>query len=118
MRPDRTLTRAARLTGAAVCLLLALSGLGWILRDLSVAREPVHVWWLWAGMPGRPGRGLVWATSLNDLFLCCVQFAAALAVLRSRAAAGALVAVGAVTVALRVPSLWIIREEWLPAAGG
>ncbi|KAF4410395.1 MULTISPECIES: hypothetical protein [Streptomyces] len=117
MGQRRTLARGTRVLGALLCGLLALTGLGWTVRDLAAAAEPGHLWWSWAGLPVRPG-GDVPVTSLTDLFLCTVQAAACVTALRSRrSAAAALAAAGAATVALRLPGLWILRRDEVPPSG-
>ncbi|MCZ0981154.1 hypothetical protein O1L60_25230 [Streptomyces diastatochromogenes] len=60
-----TVTRPARLTGAALCAALALGAAVWILQDLAALRSPADLAWYWAGdhhfltrggppPPGRP----------------------------------------------------------------
>ncbi|MEU7072009.1 hypothetical protein AB0B30_26135 [Streptomyces narbonensis] len=102
-----TVTRPARLTGAAVCAALALIAAVWILEDLAALGSPADLAWSWTGDPGSQYflRGRV-ATSLADPLLLVVSVATAVAALRSRHAASALVATGAVTLALRLPGLW------------
>ncbi|MFE7550740.1 hypothetical protein [Streptomyces gardneri] len=102
-----TVTRPARLTGAALCAALALIAAVWILKDLAALGSPADLAWSWTGDPGTTYlvRGRV-ATSLADPLLLVVCVATAVAALRSRHAASALVATGAVTLALRLPGLW------------
>lgn len=102
-----TVTRPARLTGAALCAALALIAAVWILEDLAELGSPADLAWSWTGDPGSQYfvRGRV-ATSLADPLLLAVCAATAVAALRSRHAASALVATGAVTLALRLPGLW------------
>ncbi|MFF8839665.1 hypothetical protein [Streptomyces sp. NPDC015130] len=102
-----TVTRPARLTGAALCAALALLSAVWILKDLAALGSPADLAWSWTGDPGSQYflRGRV-ATSLADPLLLVVCVATAVAALRSRHAASALVATGSVTLALRLPGLW------------
>ncbi|MEU6879665.1 hypothetical protein [Streptomyces sp. NPDC046712] len=100
-----TVTRAARLTGAALSAALALITAGWLLRDLSaLGGSPAELAWYWAG-DHRTLRGRS-ATSGFDLILTGVYIATAVAALRSPVAASALAATGALTLALRLPGLW------------
>ncbi|WP_254705796.1 hypothetical protein [Streptomyces vilmorinianum] len=100
-----TVTRAARLTGAALSVALALTAAVWIVRDLAATGSPAELAWLWAGdhrflLQSRT------ATSGLDPLLLLVHLATAVAALRSPLAASALAASGAVTLALRIPGLW------------
>ncbi|MBT2438832.1 hypothetical protein J7E93_01555 [Streptomyces sp. ISL-36] len=100
------MTRAARLTGAALCVALALIAVGWILRDLAVTTgSPADLAWYWAGDHRLPLRGRS-ATSGLDPVLIVVYVTTAVAALRSPVAASALAATGAVTLAVRLPGLW------------
>ncbi|MDX2559565.1 hypothetical protein PV371_07885 [Streptomyces sp. TX20-6-3] len=100
-----TVTRPARLTGAALCAALALTAAVWILKDLAALGSPADLAWYWAGDHHFLIRGRS-ATSLIDAVLLVVSAAAAAAALRSRHAASALAATGTVTLALRLPGLW------------
>ncbi|MFD3726370.1 hypothetical protein [Streptomyces sp. NPDC058671] len=100
-----TVTRPARLTGAALCAALALIAAVWILKDLAALGSPADLAWYWAGDHHFLIRGRS-ATSLVDPVLLAVSAATAVAALRSRHAASALAATGAVTLALRLPGLW------------
>ncbi len=100
-----TVTRPARLTGAALCAALALTAAVWILKDLAALGLPVDLAWHWAGDHHLLVRGRS-ATSLTDAVLLVVSVAAAAAAIRSRHAASALAATGTVTLALRLPGLW------------
>ncbi|MER5310160.1 hypothetical protein ABT034_20515 [Streptomyces sp. NPDC002773] len=100
-----TLTRPARLAGAALCAALALIAAVWILKDLAALGSPADLGWYWAGDHHFLIRGRS-ATSLVDPVLLAVSAATAVAALRSRHAASALAATGAVTLALRLPGLW------------
>ncbi|WP_405857266.1 hypothetical protein OG361_25995 [Streptomyces sp. NBC_00090] len=100
-----TVTRPARLTGAALCAALALMAAVWILKDLAVVGSPTDLAWSWTGDHLFLARGRT-ATSFLDPLLLVVSVVTAVAALRSRHAASALVATGAVTLALRLPGLW------------
>ncbi|MFE0654518.1 hypothetical protein ACFVZH_38960 [Streptomyces sp. NPDC059534] len=100
-----TVTRPARLTGAALCAALALIAAVWILKDLAVLGSPADLAWYWAGDHLFLIRGRA-ATSLTDPVLLLVSVTGAVAALRSRHAASALAATGTVTLALRLPGLW------------
>ncbi|MGW6539603.1 hypothetical protein ACWGBV_29720 [Streptomyces sp. NPDC055051] len=100
-----TVTRPARLTGAALAAVLALVPFVWILRDLAVLGSPEDLFRYWAGDRFRPS-GVRSATTLLDPVLCLASAATALAALRSRHAAAALAATGALTLAVRLPGLW------------
>ncbi|WP_229860239.1 hypothetical protein [Streptomyces litmocidini] len=100
-----TVTRPARLTGAALCAALALTAAVWILQDLAVLGSPADLARYWAGDHRFPTRGRT-ATSPLDPVLLAVYAATAVAALRSRHAAPALAAAGTATLALRLPGLW------------
>ncbi|MCX4964595.1 hypothetical protein OHA98_07110 [Streptomyces sp. NBC_00654] len=107
-----TLTRGARITGAVLCAVLALIAAGWIVRDLRALGGPVELWEYWAGyMDSRP-KGVP-ATSRDGAVLLVVYVLAAVAALRSSVAASALVATGVVTLAVRLPGIWIIGASWM-----
>ncbi|GHA72666.1 hypothetical protein ACIQRS_02650 [Streptomyces termitum] len=100
-----TVTRPARLTGAALAAVLALVPFVWILGDLAALGSPEDLLRHWAdtGLRAAPFRA---ATGPLDPLLCLAAALTALAALRSRHAAGALAATGAVTLAARLPGLW------------
>ncbi|MFD3536738.1 hypothetical protein [Streptomyces sp. NPDC058664] len=100
-----TVTRPARLTGAALCAALALIAAVWILKDLAALGSPADLAWYWAGDHHFLIRGRS-ATSLVDPVLLAASVATVVAALRSRHAASALAATGAATLALRLPGLW------------
>ncbi|MBD0711023.1 MULTISPECIES: hypothetical protein [unclassified Streptomyces] len=101
-----TPTRPARLTGAALSAALTLLAAVWVLKDLAAFGSPSDLAWYWAGdhhfLLLRGGS----ATSLVDPVLLVASAATAVAALRSRHAASAFAATGAVTLALRFPGLW------------
>ncbi|MFF7811855.1 hypothetical protein ACFZCF_08045 [Streptomyces sp. NPDC007945] len=100
-----TVTRPARLTGGALAAVLALVPFVWILCDLAALGSPEDLFRSWAGHRFRPGPARA-ATTLLDPLLCLAAAGTALAALRSRHAAAALAATGAVTLAVRLPGLW------------
>ncbi|MFE7515307.1 hypothetical protein ACFU8I_29370 [Streptomyces sp. NPDC057540] len=100
-----TVTRPARLTGAALCAALALIAAVWILQDLAELGSPADLARYWTGDHRVLIRGRS-ATSLIDPVLLAAYAAAVVAALRSRHAASALAAAGTVTLALRLPGLW------------
>ncbi|MCX5392986.1 hypothetical protein [Streptomyces sp. NBC_00094] len=110
-----TVTRPARLTGAALCAALALLAAVWILKDLAALGSPAGLAWSWSGDHYLPARGPA-VTSLVDPLLLAVSVATAVAALRSRHAASALVATGVVTLALRLPGLWALGTGALVTA--
>lgn len=108
-----TLTRGSRTTGAALCAALAAITAAWIVRDLRAADGPAALWWFWAG----DGRTLLSArqltTTLHDPLLLVGYAVAVFAAVRSRVAAGALVAAAVVTLAVRLPGLWLLSAHWM-----
>lgn len=78
-----TVTRPARLTGAALCAVLALTSAVWILKDLAAIGSPADLAWFWAGDHHFLIRGRS-ATSLTDAVLLVVAVAAVVAAIRSR----------------------------------
>ncbi|WP_432076759.1 hypothetical protein [Streptomyces wuyuanensis] len=106
-----TLTRGSGTTGAALCAALAAITAAWIVRDLRAADGPAALWWFWAG----DGRMLLSArqltTTLHDPLLLVGYVVAGFAAVRSRVAAGALVAAAVVTLAVRLPGLWLLSAH-------
>ncbi|KKZ69781.1 hypothetical protein [Streptomyces showdoensis] len=100
-----TVTRTARLTGAALCAALALVIVVWLLSDLATFRSPVELLWYWAGDRAFLLRRRA-ATSLVDPVLLVAYLATAFAALRSSLAGPALAVTGLTTLALRLPGLW------------
>ncbi|MET9373391.1 hypothetical protein ABZX98_04445 [Streptomyces sp. NPDC002992] len=100
-----TVTRPARLTGAALCGALTLVIVVWLLRDLAAFGSPAELAWYWAGEHVFLLRRRA-ATSLVDPLLLLACVATAVAALRSPRVAPALAVTGAVTLALRLPGLW------------
>ncbi|MFE1175291.1 hypothetical protein [Streptomyces sp. NPDC058773] len=114
---DSVLTRGARGLGALLCLLLALLGAGWIIRDLMIAQHAADVARFWLGQAPRPGEFTAWATSALDPLLVLGALVTAVAVLRSAVApavaGGALVSLAAATALLRLPLVWVLGAGWL-----
>ncbi|MER8047022.1 hypothetical protein [Streptomyces sp. NPDC094032] len=100
-----TVTRTARLTGAALCAALALVIVVWLLSDLAAFRAPAELLWYWAGDRAFLLRHRA-ATSLVDPVLLVAYVATAYAALRSPLAGPALAVTGLTTLALRLPGLW------------
>ncbi|MEV5969261.1 hypothetical protein [Streptomyces sp. NPDC051921] len=110
-----TVTRTARLTGAALCAALALVIVVWLLRDLAVLGPSTELLWSWAGDHGfRLHAGV--ATSLVDPLLLVAYVTTALTALRSSLAGPALAVTGLTTLALRLPGLWASGVEELVTA--
>ncbi|MGA5562390.1 hypothetical protein ACPCUV_14605 [Streptomyces platensis] len=114
---DSVLTRGARGLGALVCLLLALIGAGWIIRDLAIAQHGADVGRLWLGEAPRPGEFTAWATSALDPLLVLGALVVAVAALRTAVAStmvtGALLSLAAATALLRIPLVWMLGAGWL-----
>lgn len=105
-------TRGARITGAVLCTALAVVVAAWIVRDLRVTDGPVDLWWSWADQDS--GRATAPpATSPLDPVLLVVYVVVALVVVRSAVAASALFATGILTLAVRLPSLWVLGSSWM-----
>ncbi|MFB7863357.1 MULTISPECIES: hypothetical protein [unclassified Streptomyces] len=110
-----TVTRTARLTGAALSAALALVIVVWLLRDLAVFGPSTELLWYWAGDHGfRLHAGA--ATSLVDPLLLVAYAATALTALRSSLAGPALAVTGLTTLALRLPGLWASGVDELVTA--
>src|SRR5438105_10179544 len=109
-RRNTGLSAGARGTAALLCVLMALTDIGWIIRDLNIAQHPADVWWIWLGEVRRPGEFTAWGTSALDPLLVLGALAAAAAALRaaSSIASGALLALASATALLRLPLLWVL----------
>ncbi|MET4927105.1 hypothetical protein P3L51_32920 [Streptomyces sp. PSRA5] len=105
-------TRGARITGAVLCAALAVVAAAWIVRDLRVTDGPVDLWWSWTD-PGSGRAAAPPATSPLDPVLLVVYAVVAVAVVRSAVAASALVATGVLTLAVRLPALWVLGSSWM-----
>ncbi|MFB6951696.1 hypothetical protein ACFCXP_18895 [Streptomyces niveus] len=104
-------TRGARITGAVLCAALAVVVAAWIVRDLRVTDGPLDLWWSWADQDS--GRAAAPpATSPLDPVLLVVYAVVAFVVVRSAVAASALFATGLLTLAVRLPSLWVLNSSW------
>ncbi|MEU9012904.1 hypothetical protein AB0D12_24700 [Streptomyces sp. NPDC048479] len=106
-----TLTRGARITGAVLCAALALIVAAWIVRDLTTAADPLDLWRHWTG--SRRSAAAPLTTTLQDLLLFAVYVTVALAALRSPVATAALMAAGVITLAVRLPGLWVLSSSWM-----
>ncbi|MGX6743418.1 hypothetical protein [Streptomyces peucetius] len=107
-----TLTRGARITGAALCGVLALITGAWIVRDISAADDLAGFLEQWAF---DPRQSLVMPTQVSsplDGALVAVYAGTAIAVLRSSVAASALLATAVLTLAVRLPGLWVLTASW------
>ncbi|MFD5325692.1 hypothetical protein [Streptomyces sp. NPDC127092] len=107
-----TVTRTARLTGAALCAALALVGIVWLLRDLAAFGPTTELLWYWAGDHGFRIHQTA-ATTLVDPLLLVAHVVTAVVALRSPLAAPALAVTGLTTLALRLPGLWASGIEAL-----
>ncbi|MEW2634366.1 hypothetical protein AB0903_22680 [Streptomyces sp. NPDC048389] len=106
-----TLTRGARITGAALCGVLALITGAWIVRDVSLA-DGLDGFWRHGASGPRWGFGPpTQATAPLDGALLAVYAGTAVAVLRSSVAASALLATAVFTFAVRMPSLWVLTAS-------
>ncbi|MFI6690648.1 hypothetical protein ACIBLA_02580 [Streptomyces sp. NPDC050433] len=105
-------TRGARITGAVLCAVLAVVAAGWIVRDLRVTDRPVDLWWHWVDGDGVRTLAPL-TTSVLDPVLLVVYVVVAVTVARSAVAASALVATGVLTLAVRLPALWVLSSSWL-----
>ncbi|MGW0554632.1 hypothetical protein ACWDZ6_10590 [Streptomyces sp. NPDC002926] len=107
-----TLTRAARITGAVLCAALALIVAAWIVRDLTTAVSPLDLWRHWTGSR-RSAAPAPLTTTLQDPLLLAVYVTVAITAPRSPVAAAALVTAGVITLAVRLPGLWVISSSWM-----
>ncbi|MFG2111744.1 hypothetical protein ACGFRB_03745 [Streptomyces sp. NPDC048718] len=103
-------TRTARLTGAGLCAALAFLVVVRPLRDLAVLGPTAEPLRQWLGEGGSPGRGVA-ATSLVDPLLLVACTVTAVIAPRSRFAGPAFT--GLITLALRLPGLWIADADAL-----
>lgn len=100
-----------------LCAALALVVGAWIVRDLTVVDEPLGLWRRWTTGNDR-GVSAPPTTSLDDLVLFVVYVTVGVATLRSPVAAAALVAAGVVTIAVRLPGLWVLSSSWMGLRAG
>ncbi|MDQ0986788.1 hypothetical protein [Streptomyces sp. V2I9] len=108
-----TLTRGARITGAALCALSALLIIAWIVRDVRAADGLEPVWHFWSGTANFQDMAQP-TTAATSAVLLVAYAAAVVAALRSTAASSVLVVTGVVTVALRLPGVWTIADAAAP----
>ncbi|MGI5402695.1 hypothetical protein ACQEVG_25250 [Streptomyces sp. CA-135486] len=108
-----TLTRRARITGAVLCAALALVLGVWIVRDLTSVDNPLDLLRLWTTGNDRGNAAVPLTTTLDDLVLFLVYVTVGVAALRSPVAAAALVAAGVITLAVRLPRLWVLSSSWM-----
>ena len=104
-------TRAGRISGATLCALLAALTACWLVRDLMTAAGPADLWWFWAGESSGPASAPL-TTSVQDGVLLLVYVAVAVSVPRSPNAASAVAAAGVLTLAVRLPGLWVTGADW------
>ncbi|MEW2178356.1 hypothetical protein AB0890_18725 [Streptomyces sp. NPDC005406] len=97
------------MTGAALCAVLALVVVSWLVRDIR-AVDADQLWRYWAGFPEARPQAMP-ATSPLDVALLVVYVVAVVAALRSSVAATVLVATGVITLAVRLPGLWGIGSD-------
>ncbi|WP_370414720.1 hypothetical protein [Streptomyces fradiae] len=107
-----TVTRTARLTGAALCAALALVTLVWLLRDLATFGPTAELLWYWAGDHGFRLQPTA-ATTLVDPLLLAAYAVTAVVALRSPLAGSAMAVTGLTTLGLRLPGLWASGVEAL-----
>ncbi|MGH3324123.1 MAG: hypothetical protein ACRDOV_06805, partial [Streptomyces sp.] len=112
MSNDRTLARGGRVSGALLLAALAVLDLGWIIRDFTKAAEVTDVWWMWSSLLFRAQDG-VWASSFVEPTLLVLYTVCAVTALHSSSAAGILASAGALTILLRVPTLWNLNANWI-----
>ncbi|MER6994238.1 hypothetical protein [Streptomyces sp. NPDC000410] len=106
-----TLTRGARLTGAALCAALAALAAAWIVRDFRAVDDPLALRWSWAGGGPPPGRQVT--TTLHDPVLLIGYVVAGIAALRASVAPSVLLTASVVTFAVRLPALWMVAATWM-----
>lgn len=107
-----TLTRGARITGAVLCAVLAVIAGAWIARDFAVSDGPADFWRDWSSDPRRSWGRAPQVTSPLDGALFAVYAAGTVAVLRSSVAASTLAVTAVLTLAVRLPSLWVLTGSW------
>ncbi|MFJ4911248.1 hypothetical protein [Streptomyces sp. NPDC088726] len=108
------LTRGARVTGSVLCGVLAVIVASWLVRDVR-AVEFGQLLRYWAGFTDVQPPALP-TTTAEDAVLLVVYVVATVAALRSAVAATVLVAVGVVTIAVRLPGLWSIGSRVMESA--
>lgn len=109
MRQGYALASTARRVGAVVCGVLALVEAAWVVQDVTVVGG-AGLWQVWAGLAVPVGGGPL-NTSVVDAALIGL-YAGAVAAAYRAVAAGAFVAVGVVTLALRLPAVLTLGGQW------
>jgi hypothetical protein len=110
MRQVYVLRRRSRVFGALVCVALGVTEIAWVVGDTeTVGAQALARVWFGLTVAGVP------LTSVVDLVLIGLYAGTAVAVSRP-VGAGALGAAAAVTLALRLPSLWILTAGWTQGA--
>lgn len=94
-----------------LCAALAVVVTAWIVRDLRVTNGPLALWWHWAD-PGAAAVAPPPVTTPADLVLLAVYAVVAVTAGRSAVAASAIFATGLLTVAVRLPQLWVLGSSW------
>ncbi|MEU6217900.1 hypothetical protein ABZ845_10325 [Streptomyces sp. NPDC047022] len=109
MMSGTVLTFPARVVARLICVVLALTELAWMIRDISDVG--LHdTLWTWSGvmLPGAIHSLL--ATSGLDVLLLAV-FAVACATAAKPSGAGVLVTAAALTLVYRTPTVWVMSSE-------
>ncbi|MFI1885840.1 hypothetical protein [Streptomyces jumonjinensis] len=107
-----TLTRGARITVVVLSAVLTLIVAGWIARDLATPLTPLELWRLWSSAAPAPIPTPAQTTGFEQLLLLTVYGALLAAALRPGLTAAAPAAVGAITLALWLPGLWVLSSSW------
>ncbi|SCK13441.1 hypothetical protein H181DRAFT_00838 [Streptomyces sp. WMMB 714] len=107
-----TLRPGAHRAGAALLAALAALDLVWIVRDFSKAADVTDAWWMWSGLLFRAQDG-IWTSSFVEPTLLVLYTVCAVTALLSSATAGVLLSAGALTILLRVPTLWNLNAGWV-----
>ncbi|MFC4493535.1 hypothetical protein ACFPA8_05230 [Streptomyces ovatisporus] len=107
-----TLRPGAHTAGAALLAALAALDLVWIVRDFSKAADVTDAWWMWSGLLFRAQDG-IWTSSFVEPTLLVLYTVCAVTALLSSATAGILLSTGALTILLRVPTLWNLNASWV-----
>ncbi|WP_314171916.1 hypothetical protein [Streptomyces winkii] len=112
MSHDRTLRTGARTAGTVLLAALAVLDLAWIVRDFDKATDVIDAWWMWSGLIFRAQDG-IWASSFVEPTLLVLYTVCAVTTAVSSSAGGILVSTGALTILLRVPTLWNLNASWV-----
>jgi hypothetical protein len=114
MSHDRILRPGAHRSSAVLLAALAALDLAWTVRDFGQAADVTDAWWMWSGLIFRAQDG-IWATSFVDPTLLILYTVCAVTAAVSSAATGVLISTGALTILLRVPTLWNLNASWVRA---